>query len=322
MHHKAHKDLNHTRVHQVRIEELTDVTSLVEQWKNSGVFAGGQLASAIDILLDAKDNDSNFFVGLAGAMIPGGMRKVIADAIRDGNINVLVTTGANITHDLIEAFGGIHLKNVVYSSDIELKEKGIDRVYDSFVGPGSFELFEDEIKKMLNELMETSSNQQLIVSPSELLRFIGERIDDNDSIVRAAYENKVPIFVPAITDSVLGLQIWLFSQFNRIIIDTMSDLGKIQEIYAESPTNCAVLFGGGVPKNYTLQSALMASKHYQYAVQITLDRVETGGLSGASLEEAISWGKLEADARMQTVVCDLTIALPVVYKILRDHQKN
>ncbi|NDB56057.1 deoxyhypusine synthase, partial [archaeon] len=162
-----------------------------------------------------------------------------------------------------------------------------------------------------------NTGKQIKISPSELMKIIGEKLEDEDSIVRTAYEYNIPIFIPAISDSVLGLQLWLFSQFNDVTIDTISDLGKIQDIYHETNNNCALLLGGGVPKNYTLQSALMASKNYKYAVQITLDRVETGGLSGAPLNEAISWGKLEPDAEHISVISDLTIVLPLIFNGLR-----
>lgn len=169
--------------------------------------------------------------------------------------------------------------------------------------------------------METESKDgQLILSPTELLDRIGKVIEDPDSIVAAAYRNNIPIFVPAISDSVLGLQIWLFTQFNRLVIDTTKDLGKIQDLFHDASANCALLLGGGVPKNYTLQSALMATKHYKYVVQISLDRVETGGLSGATLDEAISWGKVEPDAETISVTSEVTVVLPLIFSVLRNRR--
>ncbi|MHA2504169.1 MAG: deoxyhypusine synthase family protein, partial [Candidatus Kariarchaeaceae archaeon] len=163
---------------------------------------------------------------------------------------------------------------------------------------------------------------QVILTPSELVDYLGSLISDNESIVRTAHELKIPIFVPALSDSVLGLQIWLFSQFNPLIIDATKDLGKIQDKYHEREKNCAFILGGGVPKNYTLQAALMASRQYNYAVQVTMDRVETGGLSGADLEETKSWGKLEPDAETVTIISDLTIALPIIIRSLLARQNG
>ena len=307
------------KVNQVDIKNVQNIDDYLKELRNSNVFEGGHLAKAVDILEKAKREKAGIFVGMAGAMIPGGMRKVICQAMKDGFITCLTTTGANITHDIIEAIGGGHIHSVNYESDVDLLEKGIDRVYDSFVKKGSFELFEIFIKEILEQLISDDKNtgKQIKISPSELMKIIGEKLEDEDSIVRTAYKYNIPIFIPAISDSVLGLQLWLFSQFNDLTIDTITDLGKIQDIYHETNNNCALLLGGGVPKNYTLQSALMASKNYKYAVQITLDRVETGGLSGAPLNEAISWGKLEPDAEHISVISDLTIVLPLIFNGLR-----
>lgn len=323
MDHSTHHNKHHEKVHHIDIDKINSVDSLSKQWSACGVFGAGRLGKAIDILEEAENNGATIFVGMAGAMVPGGMRKVVSQAIRDGRIHALTTTGANITHDLIEAFGGRHVKNVKYSTEIELRDRGIDRIWDSFVDEGSFEGFEDHMRKILDMLWEERSvDDKLIITPSELIHYIGSIIDDEESIVKAAYDKGIPIFVPAISDSVLGLQIWLFAQFKKLIIDATKDLGKIQDLFHESKICCAFTLGGGVPKNFTLQSALMASKHYAYAVQITMDRVETGGLSGATLEEAISWGKIESDAKFMTVIADVTMVLPIVYATLRQRKEN
>lgn len=320
---QLNSDNHHSKLNQLDLSDVLSVDSLAKQLSSTGVFGGGRLGKAIDILESAETNGAKIFVGLAGAMVPGGMRNVVSQAIMDDRINCLITTGANITHDLIEAFGGNHLKGVHYESDTELRQKGIDRVYDSFVADGAFELFEEKIRVILQKIWEEKSrNDYLHISPSELINKFGEYLNDQHSIVKTAYDKKIPIFVPAISDSILGMQIWLFSQFNKIIIDPIKDLGNIQQQFNETKSACAFLLGGGVPKNYTLQAALIATKHYDYAVQITMDRVETGGLSGASLSEAVSWGKIEPEAKSVTVISDITIALPIIYSALKQRKMN
>ncbi len=309
------------KVNQIDLNNINSIDELVKQYYEAGVFGAGKVGKAVEILYEAKQNNSTFLVGLAGAMVPGGLRKVISQAIRDGYIHSLTTTGANITHDLIEAFGGMHIKDVEYKSDLELYEKGIDRVYDAFVAAGSFGTFEDNIRILLQQLMKERT-EPVILSPSELIHYFGSKISDPDSIVKAAYDMNIPIFVPAISDSVLGMQIWMFAQFNKLIIDATLDVGKIQDVYHEREKTCALTLGGGVPKNFTLQAALIASHHYNYAVQITMDRVETGGLSGATLQEAISWGKIEPDGKFVTVTGDVTIILPLILSALRERYKN
>ncbi len=290
----------------------TVIDTLNEFWE-MGVFAGGSLGKAFRIYQLMTDNNARIFFSLAGAMVPGGMRKVVVEAMKNELIDVLVTTGANITHDLIEAFGVPHIKNVHYSSDYELYQKGIDRVYDAFVNTGGFEKLEDHIQPMLDEFIkEKGKNKEVITSSHEFLKYIGEHLNDKNSIVKTAYDLDIPIFVPVLADSVLGLQMWLKAQFGEIVLDEMRDLTRIQELFHDAERAGAVMVGGGVPKNYTLQASLMSPKQYQYGIQITMDRVESGGLSGATLEEAVSWGKFTNEAPKVQVFSDATIVLPLL----------
>lgn len=309
-----HKD-KYPRVSPINLDEDATINEIANEFKNSGVFGAGRIAKAIDIYSEMLEKKATVFLGIAGALVPGGMKKIITDMIRNDMVHVIVTTGANVTHDIIEAFGGEHLRHVPYTSDSELREKSIDRIYDAFVADESFMKLEDNIQPIFKEIYEKNkdSNNILAISTRQLMSLIGEKLDDPDSFVRAAYEKNVPIYVPAFGDSILGLQLWLFSQMKKIYIDDMGDLGEIQRSAWDSDLAGAFFLGGGVPKNYIFQSRLMSPKTFDYAIQITMDRVETGGLSGASLSEAISWGKVDQESRMTTVVSDVTIALPLIY---------
>ncbi|MCE7747179.1 MAG: deoxyhypusine synthase [Candidatus Heimdallarchaeota archaeon] len=309
-----HKD-KHPRISHINLDEDATINEIASEFKNSGVFGAGRIAKAIDIYSEMLEKKATVFLGIAGALVPGGMKKIITDMIRNDMVHVIVTTGANVTHDIIEAFGGEHIRQVPYSSDSELREKSIDRIYDAFVADESFMKLEDNIQPIFSEIYEKNkdSNNILAISTRQLMSLIGEKLDDPDSFVRAAYEKNVPIYVPAFGDSILGLQLWLFSQMKKIYIDDMGDLGEIQRSAWDSDLAGAFFLGGGVPKNYIFQSRLMSPKTFDYAIQITMDRVETGGLSGASLSEAISWGKVDQKSRMTTVVSDVTIALPIIY---------
>ncbi len=309
-----HKD-KHPRISPINLDEDATINQIAKEFKNSGVFGAGRIAKAIDIFSEMLEKKATVFLGIAGALVPGGMKKIITDMIRNDMVHVIVSTGANVTHDIIEAFGGEHIRQVPYSSDSELREKSIDRIYDAFVADESFMKLEDNIQPIFTEIYENNkdSNNILAISTRQLMSLIGEKLDDPDSFVRAAYEKNVPIYVPAFGDSILGLQLWLFSQMKKIYIDDMGDLGEIQRSAWDSDLAGAFFLGGGVPKNYIFQSRLMSPKTFDYAIQITMDRVETGGLSGASLSEAISWGKVDQESRMTTVVSDVTIALPLIY---------
>lgn len=309
-----HKKSEHTVSH-IKVQEKQNINELVKEFEKSGVFGPGRVAEAVNIYYEMLKEKATVFLGLAGALVPGGMKQVIVDMIREDMVHVLVSTGANMTHDLVEAFGGKHVREIKYSTDKELRDKGIDRIYDAFIEDQSFMIFEDHIQPIFEDIWEEKKNEKglLAISTSELLKEIGKRVESTNSIVRAAYEKDVPIFVPALSDSILGLQLWLFSQTHKVLIDDMGDLGHIQKIAWDVEKAGAFFLGGGVPKNYIFQSRLMSPKTFDYAIQITMDRVETGGLSGASLSEAISWGKVDQKSKMVTVVGDVTLVLPLIY---------
>ncbi len=307
---------NHpSRINPIDIDDLSSINEIITQFDQAGVFGPGRIAKAVNIYSNMLKEKATVFLGVAGALVPGGMRKILTNMIKNEMVHVIVSTGANATHDIIEAVGGQHVKDIPYESDVELRNKSIDRIYDAFVADDSFGKLEDKIQPIYREIWEEfkDENKTLAISTSDLLFQIGKRLDDSNSFVRAAYEKNIPIFIPALSDSVLGLQLWLFSQMNRTLIDSMDDLGKIQRIARDAEKAGVLFLGGGVPKNYIFQSRLMSPKTFDYAIQITMDRVETGGLSGASLNEAISWGKVGAHSTMVNVVSDITIALPLIY---------
>jgi deoxyhypusine synthase len=223
-------------------------------------------------------------------------------------VHVLVSTGANITHDLMCSFGVSQWRDVSHSSDSELKDRGISRIYDSFIEEEAFEVFE----KRMFQIFDTIDTGNRPVTPSDLLREVGYGIRDESSIVGTAASVDVPIFVPAFVDSILGMQTLFYSQTHPLQIDVLGDLKRIIDISCTAKTSGAILVGGGVPKNFILQSKLVAPGGFDYLVQITTDRPDPGGLSGATLEEAISWGKANPGSEKVTVYGDATIILPLV----------
>jgi len=316
-----HRTKHGKKVHHFKPREGITALEILKEFDKMGVFGGGSLGKAFRVLTEAKENGAKINMSLAGAMVPGGMRATIVQAIKSGLIDMLVTTGANCTHDLIESFGHTHLKDVAFQDDNELRERGIDRVYDAFVHEGGFPTLEDNIQKLIIQMHDEESVEGVLhTSSHEVLRWLGAHIEDENSFIRQAYLNNVPIFIPALSDSVLGLQIWLRSQFKKLIIDEMRDLGEIQTIFHEAEKNAAFILGGGVPKNYMLQSSLMSDKEYEYGVAVTMDRVETGGLSGATLTEAVSWGKFTWEAPKATVYADTTIVLPLIVSAWMEYQ--
>jgi len=293
-------------IKHIKIRKDEKVSELVGDLGGVG-FGGRKISEASEIFLEMiKDKECKVFFGLAGAMVPAGMKQIIIDMLNSGAIDVLVTTGANLTHDLIEALGHHHYKGSEKADDEELRDKKIDRIYNVFM---KNEVYQD-LEKFFEEKWEDLRESKDIKS---LLWALGKNIDKEDSILRICYEKRIPIFCPAISDSGIGLMIWgRKSAGKEIQIDAFDDMKEIIDFAWTAKKKGVFYVGGGVPKNF-IQQSMQFSNPADYGVQITLDREEGGGSSGAKLKEGISWGKMGKEGKFVSVFCDATIALPLVW---------
>jgi deoxyhypusine synthase len=308
---RRQKQIEHIKVHG----DMT-VDELVREFGRCGVFGAGRVAEAVDIFYEmVSRDDTTTYLGLAGALVPGGMRQVITDLIRDHLIDVLVTTGANMVHDMIEAFGASHYRGTAVVDDTMLYRLQIDRIYDVFLYEKDFSMYDERFIELLEELPSRR------MSIREFLYEVGKRIDDPNSILRAAADEGVPVFCPAIADSAIGLDVWRFKQKHNpdLYVGAFADLNDFIDIVRRAKRNGAIMLGGGVPKNFILQAMIVVKRGgYDYAVQITMDRPEPGGLSGATLEEAKSWGKVRGKARSVQVIGDASIIFPLMVAAVRE----
>jgi deoxyhypusine synthase len=293
-------------VEQVVLRPGMSVNDLVMQLSRAGAYNGGALARAADIYERMlRDPEATKFFGLAGAMVPAGMGRIVSDLLAAGHIDVLVSTGANLTHDIIEALGCRHYHGVASCSDISLRQEEINRIYDVFLPNDAFIAFEEFIQESLSSLDPGTS-----YPIAGLLSYLGRNLDRG--ILATAARNGIPVYCPAVADSMIGLQCWLFSQSRPLAVDAFADMKALLDSCFSAERAGALLVGGGVPKNFILQSMLMTPNGFSYAVQLTGDRPDLGGLSGATLDEARSWGKITEDAAAVTVYGDATITLPVL----------
>jgi deoxyhypusine synthase len=302
-------------VTHIKINEALTVDQLMRQFKNSGSFGAGRLATACDVYEKmVRDKECTIFLALSGAVVPAGMRTLVTDLIRSRLVDVIVSTGASMVHDAIEALGGHHYKGSWLVDDNELYKHHIFRIYDVFVPEEDYVRLDYQLAEMYREVATERKGESL--SSNEFAWELGKRLRDSDSILRAAYEEKVPIFMPAVRDSEFGFIHWLHAsqknQENILQVDAFKDVPIICEICAKSPKNGMVVIGGGVPRN-TVQSAAIASKKgMDYAVVITMDRPETGGLSGSTLKETVSWGKVKGEADKIMVIGDALMIFPII----------
>jgi deoxyhypusine synthase len=264
-----------------------------------------------------RDPACVIFLGLSGAMIPGGMRMVIRDMIEMKLIDVIVSTGANIFHDIFESFGYRHYVGSEEGDDDALRRNRIVRVYDALMD-------DQEINRVIHLLSIVPEDlKERVVSSRRYLEVLGSRLKDEASILHTASQYGVPIFVPALCDSSIGIGLTFLHAQKKVsseglVIDQIRDSFEIAQLKRMSSVTGAIYIGGGVPKNYIQQlgpvNELLFKKEggHRYAFQVTTDDPKWGGLSGCTFEEAKSWGKIEKESVYAAVYMDATIALPLL----------
>jgi deoxyhypusine synthase len=286
-------------------------SDLAEQMEAVKVLGPGRFGKAVSVLTKMfSDNDFGVFISLAGPMVPGGLRSIIADLVDRRMLDGIVTTGANVTHDLLEALGHRHIVGSETMDDRELKRRGLSRIYDLLVTQKAIEHLERMTHRMLARIPESERRN---IASYELLWEFGKQLKDQRSILRVAERRSVPVFCPGIFDSMLGLNLWTYSRLNPLFINLFKDFSKLVEMTYETTKVGVIILGGGMPKHHVL----IANSYrggVDAAIQITLDRPEGGGASGAPLEEAISWGKIKSDKSLVTVVGDAAVIFPLITK--------
>ena len=302
-------------VKHIKINGKLTVDQLVQQFKNAGSFGAGRLATACDIYERMlRDKECTIFLSLAGAVVPAGLRMLIADITRKRLIDVIVSTGANLVHDTIEALGGHHYKGHSAVDDWLLYKYHIYRIYDVFVPEEDFSRLDYKVAEIYEEIAAERNGESL--SSREFAWELGKRLNDPNSILRAAYEAKVPIFLPAVRDSEFGFIHWLHAvkenARSKLVLDAFKDVPEIVEICRDSPKNGMIVIGGGAPRNTVQSAALATKKGMDYAIVVTMDRPETGGLSGSTLSETVSWGKVKSKADKVMVIADAMIVFPII----------
>ncbi len=298
------------------------ISELLNAMSKTG-FQGRKLGEAFRIWTEMlKEEEITILMGLSGAMVPAGMRKILSWLIKNRYVDVLVSTGANIFHDIHETLGFKHYLGNEAVDDYALFKEGIDRIYDVFA-------FEKEFNQLDFLIADVFSNFEGVLSSreffEELAKIISKKAKEKDSILISAYEKGVPIFCPAIADSSIGIGGAVAKR--KLIIDTIKDVEELTEIVAKSKKTGVVYIGGGVPKNFIQQTEIVAKlkgwevSGHEYAIQITTDNPQFGGLSGCTFEEGVSWGKINYNAKKVQVNVDATIALPLLSHGLLDAKR-
>ncbi len=299
------------RVEQMRLRPGMTVGELADEMRRAGVIGAGRVGRAVEIVAEMfSDPDYTVFLSISGPLVPGGLRLVFTDLIRGGHVDAVVTNGANVVHDILEAMGKRHIVGDLLHDDAELFEEGINRAYDIFIEGGAFAELEDYVGGILDSLPE---ERRVDVPINGLLREIGLKLGDEDSILHNASRKGVPVFSPGFLDSMLGIPLWMYSKRGRLVIDPLGDFDLFADMVYEAKKAGAIILGGGTPKHHT-QYMNTLREGLDAAVQISSARADDGSLSGAPLKESVSWGKLKGERLGMTssIFGDVTIVFPII----------
>ncbi|MBI4654714.1 MAG: deoxyhypusine synthase family protein [Nitrospirae bacterium] len=314
------------KIKHIDVTKNRKVNEILNSFRNTS-FQSRNLAKCFSVFKSMlTDEKAIIFFGLSGALVPGGMRKVIRDLIAFNMIDVLVSTGANLYHDFFESRGYHHYVAKEHVDDEELRKLRIDRIYDTFADDTLFLKMDVVFSDFAGTL------EKRPYSSREFLWELGKTVKDPISIIGTAYKKGTPIFCPTIHDSGIGIGLtahcFKHDPQSGFIIDLMRDNYEIMQIAKLAKLTAVFYVGGGVPKNYIQQIEPMLEvcgyfdhSGHRYAIQITTDDPKWGGLSGCTFEEAKSWGKISYSANSATVYIDATIGLPLLVAAIMEEKE-
>jgi len=282
------------------------VKELAEGYQQIG-FQSIELAKAADVFVKMKKNSAKVFLTFTSNMVTSGLRGFFAQLIRLRIADVIVTTVGGLEEDIMKANGEKFSVGRFEADDVELHEQGVNRVGNLFVKNESYMNFEDWITPVLNELYQKQKRWAV----SELLREIGLKLNDENSILYQAAKNDVKIFCPAITDGAFGFHLYLFQQKHPdFIVDVVKDFGNILFVTSHDEKKAVIALGGSISKHHAILCTLL-NGGADYAVYMTTAHKTSGSMSGATTNEAKSWGKVKDDSDIATVIGDVTIMFPL-----------
>ncbi len=304
------------------VYKVKTIEDLLNSLKNCG-FQGRNLGKALDVLYTMVSSEKILTVlTLSGAMVPAGMGDLICALIEHKLIDVIVSTGANIIHDIVDVFSNVgHYMGSPNVDDNELFQHRINRIYDVFLPEENYKKAENELLKIIKNVFKEKT---IDLAPSEFLRILGENIHTR-SIISIAAKYNVPIFIPAFSDSELALDLIKFSvrEGYSFKLDIFRDVLKFAEIIKSYEEYGTLIVGGGVPRNWAQQIFPLLDQiedmetiGYNYSVRIHTATEYDGGLSGCTISESKSWGKYSLESKYVSVWCDATIALPILVSAL------
>lgn len=282
---------------------------MMTQLRGMGGFSSTILIQGIDVLEKMiRDRRCTRFLSFTANLVATGLRGTLADIVRRGLIDIVVTTGGAIDHDIARSFGGEYFKGTFQTDDALLRSKEIHRLGNVFIPSSSYGI---AVEKATFSVLDEIAGRSEVWAPSSLLREVGKKIEDPDSILGAAARREIPVIVPGITDSAFGTDLFIYAETHKFQINPLLDMKLISDKVFESHRTGALILGGGISKHHTLWWNQFKDG-LSYAVSITTAIEYDGSLSGARLHEAITWGKIKPEGENVTIDGDATILFPIM----------
>ena len=324
------KSLLNSEVEHIDITSF-DSREIIDSMKKMS-FTSRDTAKAAEIYNDMiKDKNCSIFLTIAGSTSAAGCMNLYSDLIKYNMVDAIVATGASIIDmDFFEALGFKHYQGNQFQDDKVLRENYIDRIYDTYIDEEELQICDKTICDIANSLPpKTYTSREFIKEIGKYLKKNGKK---KNSLIEAAYDNNVPIFCPAFTDSSAGFGLVMHQEQNpskHITIDSVREFRELTEIKLKSKTSGLLMIGGGVPKNFIQDTVVCAEllgkkvDMHKYAVQITVADTRDGACSSSTLKEASSWGKVDT-SKEQMVFAEATSVLPLIASDAyhRQHWKN
>jgi deoxyhypusine synthase len=277
----------------------------------------GRAAEIYDMML--KEKECAIILTLAGSTSAGGCMNLYTDLVKNNMVDAIVATGASIVDmDFFEALGFRHYRGTPNVDDHDLRKNYIDRIYDTYIDEEQLQSCDKTVHKIADSLDPRPYSSREFIK--EMGKWLTKNAKKKDSLVQAAYENNVPIFCPAFSDSSAGFGLVLHQHNNpkkHVSIDSVKDFYELTKIKMAAPTSGLLMIGGGVPKNFAQDTVVCAEilgkevPMHKYAIQITVADVRDGACSSSTLKEASSWGKVDTTYE-QMVYAEATSVLPLL----------
>ena len=285
-----------------------DVGDLLDSYATTG-FQASAVAEAIDLIEQMRAADATIYLTLTSNIVSSGLREVVAAMVREGLVDVLITTSGSITEDIIKAEKPFKMGEWEVD-EAEMREQGINRLGNIFVPSDRYVWLES----YLNDFFPDFFAEEKVRTPTAFSREIGERLEDPDSVLSQAAENDVPVYCPALVDAEVGNFLFYYRQNEdpEVGIEILEDYDSLINDGLLAEETGLIVLGGGVPKHQAIMTNLFRGGA-DYAVYVSTGMEGDGSLSGAPPKEAVSWGKIKDGEKNRTLVeAEATLVLPLI----------